>query len=374
MSDCNMYVGLDVHMETIRVARAAAGTAPPEDGGTLPYDEGAFVKFARGEARRWGTVRFGYEAGPSGYGLYRALRSMGLECMVVAPSLIPRKPGVRIKNDRRDALSLARQLRAGELTAVWVPDEMQEAMRDLSRSREDMKAMERQAKQRLCAFLLRHSRQYPGKTKWTRTYFLWVQELKLENPVQQVVLQEYVDTVVKAGDRVKGLEEEMRGALEGWCWAPVVTALMALRGFNLVGAFTLVAEIADFTRFMSATQFMAYLGLMPGEWSSGGSRRLGGITKTGNGHARRILTEAAWTYRFPARKTEVIQRRAEKCSERIQAIAWKAQKRLCRRFRHLILHKNKRSNVAVTAIARELAGFVWAIACEATPPELASVK
>jgi len=369
-----MNVGLDVHMKTIRVGLAAAGTAPPEDGGTLPYDEGALVKFARRQAERWGTVRFCYEAGPCGYGLYRLLQSMGLECMVVAPSLIPRKPGDRIKNDRRDALSLARQLRAGELTAVWVPDETQEAMRDLSRSREDMKAMARHAKQRLCAFLLRHSRQYPGKTKWTRSYFRWIEELKLDTAVQQIVLQEYVDAVVKFQERVKGLEEEIRGALEGWCWTPVVTALMALRGIDLVGAFTLVAEIADFTRFPSATQFMAYTGLMPGEWSTGGTRRVGGITKTGNGHARRILIEAAWTYRFPARKTKVIQRRAEKCSETVQAMAWKAQRRLCRRYQHLLVTKNKRSAVAATAIARELAGFVWAIACEATPRELASMK
>jgi transposase len=191
-----------------------------------------------------------------------------------------------------------------------------------------------------------------------------LERVKFAQQEQQIVLQEYVDAVHEARNRVNGLEEEMRRACQGWIWEPVVTALMALRGINFVAAFTLVAEIGDFTRFATPVQFMIFLGLIPSEHSSAKRRRRGHITKTGNGHARRILVEASWTYRFPARKTALIQRRAEKCTESVQAIAWKAQKRLCRRFRYLVMNLRKPTALACTAIARELSGFVWAIARE----------
>jgi transposase len=349
------------------VGIADAEGGDPEIYGTIANTESALVKLVRWLQKKWGTVAFCYEAGPCGYGIYRLLRSMEVECMVVAPSLIPQKPGDRIKTDRRDARSLARQFRAGELTAVWVPDEKQEAMRDLSRAREDMKAMERQGRQRLYALLLRLGRRFPGKTKGTQAFFCWLEKVKFEHPEQQIVLQEYVDAVKEAKNRVQGMEQEMRNACEGWIWEPVITALMALRGVSFVAAFTLVAEIGDFTRFVTPVQFMTFLGLMPSEHSSGQKRRRGGITKTGNGHARRILVEASWTYRFPARKTAVIQRRAEKCTEVVQAIAWKAQKRLCTRFRRLVMHQRKPPALTCAAIARELAGFVWAIARKVTP-------
>jgi transposase len=362
-----MYAGLDVHKDSISVAVAEAGGGPPALHGTVPNTELAVARLVRHLAGRWGNVAFCYEAGPCGYGIYRLIRSMGQDCVVIAPSLIPRKPGERIKTDNRDALTLARQLRAGDLTEVWVPDREQEAMRDLSRAREDMKAIERETKQRLYSFLLRHGKRYSGKCKGTRSFFLWLEGVKLETEVQQIVLQEYVDSVKETQTRVRSLEEEMRKARGGWRWQPVITALMALRGVDLVAAFGLVAEIGDFTRFTSADQLMIYLGLIPSEWSSGNKRRRGSITKTGNGHARRLLVEAAWTYRFPARKTKAIQRRAEKCSEAVQAIAWKAQKRLCGVFRHLVMDRNKLTTVAATAVARQLAGFVWAIACEVSP-------
>jgi transposase len=269
-----------------------------------------------------------------------------------------------VKTDRRDATTLTRLYRAGELTPVWVPDKEQEAIRDLTRAREDMKAMEGHAKQRLGAFLLRHGKRFPGRSKWTQAYFRWVEGITFEMAAQQIVLQEYVDTVKAMTGRVEALEEEMRQAMQGWSLASVVTGLMALRGVDMITAMTVVAELGDISRFDSPRQVMAHLGLVPSEHSSGDRCQRGGITKTGNGHARRVLIEASWCYRLPARKTAHLQRRAEKTSEAVQAIAWKAQKRLCRRFWYLI-NKGKLPVEACTAVARELSGFVWAIACEA---------
>ncbi len=297
--------------------------------------------------------------------MHRELTALGQRCEVVAPSLIPRKAGERRKTDRRDALSLARLHRSGDLTAVWVPDAEQEAIRDLTRAREDMKALELKARQQLGAFLLRHDRVYRGgKSRWTQAHFRWLEEVKFDSPVQQVVLQEYIDVVKATQRRVAALEGQMREALSGWSLRPVVESLMALRGVSLITAMTTLAELGDITRFDSPKQLMAYLGLVPSEHSSGGSRRQGRITRTGNGHVRRLLTEAAWNYRFPARKTRNIEKRAEQTSERVQTIAWEAQKRLCGRYRAL-LQAGKEKNRVTTAVARELAGFIWAIACEA---------
>jgi len=268
-----------------------------------------------------------------------------------------------VKTDRRDCLSLARLFRSGELTAVWVPDEEQEAVRDLTRAREDMKAIERESRQRLGAFLLRHDRVYRGRSRWTQAHFRWLEGIKFGNPIQQIVFQEYVDTVKSHQQRVVALERQMASAVEDWSLGSVVRAIMALRGFQLVAAMTVVAELGDITRFESPSQLMGYLGLTPSENSTGGRKRQGGITKTGNGHVRRMLVEAAWNYRFPARKTAHLQRRAEQCSEEVQRIAWKAQKRLCGRFRHL-MRRNKLSVEVTAAVARELSGFIWAIACE----------
>lgn len=365
MRHYSKYVGLDVHKEEIAVAVAEGKGGDPLFLGPIPNTPTALRKLVARMSRPDGeVVAFCYEAGPCGYGIHRQIKGLGHDCMVVAPSLIPRKPGERVKTDRRDALSLARQFRAGELTPVWVPDKEQEAIRDLTRAREDMVAMQRHARQRLSAFLLRHGKSFPGRTKWGRAHFRWLETVKFERPVQQIVFQEYVDAIRQAQERVKGLEREMQEALRGWSMEPIVTGLMALRGVDLVAAMTIVAEIGDITRFDSPSQLMAYLGLVPSEHSSADRRRRGGITKTGNGHARRIFVEAAWCYRFPARKTAHIQRRAEQTSEAVQAIAWKAQKRLCGRYRHLRFRQNKLGVVAVTAVARELAGFVWAIACE----------
>ena len=309
------------------------------------------------------ALSFCYEAGPCGYGLYRDLTALGHGCEVVAPSLIPRKAGERLKTDRRDALMLARLHRAGELTAVWVPDQEQEAIRDLTRAREDMKALELKSRQRLGAYLLRHGRVYDGKSRWTQAHFRWLETVKFDSTVQQIVLQEYIDTVKSMQKRVADLEAQMHAALAGWSLGPAAQALMALRGVSHITAMTVLAELGDITRFDSPRELMAYLGLVPSEHSSGGSRRQGSITRTGNGHVRRVLVEAGWNYRFPARKTRDIEKRAEKTSEGVQAIAWQAQKRLCGRYRAL-MEAGKIKQQVVTAVARELAGFIWAIACE----------
>ena len=363
MREFSKYVGLDVHKDSIAVAVAEACRDKPRYYGEIPNTPEAIAKLVNKLGVDGEVVSFCYEAGPCGYGLYRQLTGLGHVCEVVAPSLIPAKPGDRVKTDRRDGESLARLHRAGELTAVWVPEREQEAMRDLTRCREDMKAMERQARQRLNAFLLRHGKVYTGKSKWTQAHCRWLERVKFDVPFQQIVLEEYVDAVKQAQIRVAGLEQQMRRALADWSLAPVVEALMALRGVKLITAMTVVAELGDISRFDSPRQLMAYLGLVPSEYSSGKSRRRGGITKTGNGHVRRVLVEAAWCYRFQARKTAHLQRRAEKASEAVQAIAWEAQKRLCGRYRHL-MRKGKLKVQVCTAIARELAGFIWAIACE----------
>lgn len=360
----HVYVGLDVHKATIAVAVARSGRSDPEYHGNIMNSPAAVQKLLKQLSAHGEALSFCYEAGPCGYGLYRDLTAVGHNCSVVAPSLIPRKADERMKTDRRDALMLARLHRSGELTAVWVPDLEQEATRDLTRAREDMKAMELTARQRLGAFLLRHGRVYrEGKCHWTQAHFRWLETVKFDSQVQQIVLQEYIDTIKAAQQRVAGLEVQMREALVQWSLRPVVEALMALRGVSLITAMTTLAELGDITRFDSPRELMGYLGLVPSEHSSGGSRRQGSITRTGNGHVRRVLVEAGWSCRFPVRKTRCIEKRAEQTSVAVQSIAWQAQKRLCGRYRALMAAGKVKQQV-ITAVARELAGFIWAIACE----------
>lgn len=362
MYQYNKYVGLDVHKEKIMIAIAQADRTAPLYYGEIANTQEAIAKAIR-KVIGQGDVAFCYEAGPCGYGLYRQITDMGYRCDVVAPSLIPKKSGNRVKTNRRDSLSLAGLYRAGELTSVWVPNKEQEAMRDLTRAREDMKAMERHSRQRLGGFLLRHGKVYPGRSKWTQAHFRWLEGVRFETATQQIVLQEYIDMVKHAQGRVKAMEEEMRKALDGWKLKEVVEGLMALRGIDLIAAMTIVAELGDISRFESPRQLMAHLGLVPSEHSSGEKRKQGGITRTGNGHVRRVLVEGSWSYRLPARKTAHLRRKAEKTSEAVREIAWKAQKRLCKRFWYLI-NKGKLPVESCTAVARELVGFIWAIACE----------
>ena len=370
MREFSKYVGLDVHKETIAVSVAEANGGEVRYLGEIANTPEAVEKLVKQLRKGGADLSFCYEAGPCGYGIHRQLTDLGWECRVVAPSLIPKRAGDRVKTDRRDSLSLARLHRAGELTAVWVPDGVQEALRDLTRAREDMKHLQQQAKQRLLSFLLRHGRRYSGKTNWTQTHYRWMEQMKFEQPVQQIVFQEYVDTVKAMSRRVDALDKQIESAAAESVFWPVIEGLMALRGVKLLTAMTIVAEIGDLKHFASAPQLMAYLGLVPSEHSSGGTKSRGGITKTGNGHVRRVLVEAAWTYRHPARKTTVLQRRAKRAPEAVQEIAWKAQKRMCGRYRLLEARGKPRVQVT-TAIARELTGFIWAIG-QALPPPVAS--
>jgi transposase len=369
MNQFSKYVGMDVHKATIAVSVAESDGGEVRYLGEIANSVEAIVKLVRQLRKGNAGLSFCYEAGPCGYGIHRQLTELGWDCQVVAPSLIPKKAGDRVKTDRRDSMMLARLHRAGELTAVWVPNDEQEALRDLTRAREDMKNLQLKAKQRLSAFLLRYGKCYAGKSHWTQAHFRWLEEMKFTHPVQQIVFQEYVDTVRAMGKRVDSLDRQLEAAAGASVFWPVIEALMALRGIALLAATTIVAEIGDLHRFASAPQLMAYLGLVPSEHSSGTTKSRGSITKTGNGHARRILIEAAWAYRHPARKTAYLQRRAERSSEAVQEIAWNAQKRLCARYR-LMENKGKLKVQSCTAVARELAGFIWAIG--QTMPQVAA--
>ena len=363
------YIGLDVHKEVIAVAIARAGRDAPESRGEIANKPKTVARLVERLNREFDgeVLLFCYEAGPCGYGLYRQLLELGHDCQVVAPSLIPRKPGDRIKTDRRDACKLARTLRSGDLTAVWVPDEEQEAMRDLTRARDDLKAQERKARQQLNAYVLRHGHAWPSnKTRWTQTHYNWLESLKFPHDWQQVVLQEYIDAVKAASQRVADITAQMERVLPQWSLAPVVDSLVALRGIDKLAAMVLLAELGDISRFDSPIQLMAFLGLVPSEHTSGGRRRQGAITKTGNSHARRMLVESAWSYRFPARQTMHLKRKAKNASEEAKVIAWQAQKRLCGRYRTL-LQAGKNTQQTTVAIARELVGFIWDIACHEMP-------
>lgn len=362
MEKFSKYIGLDTHKESIAVSVADAGNSEVRYYGQIANKSEAITKLVTQLSKGGAKLSFCYEAGPCGYVIHRQLTELGHACQVVAPSLIPKKAGDRVKTDRRDSIALARLLRAGELTAVWVPDGVQEALRDLTRAREDMKERERKAKQQLLAFLLRHGvRGFTGKSNWTQAHFRWFETIKFAQPAQQIVFQEYIDSIKADAKRVYGLDGHIEQTARASVLWPTIEALMALRGISLLTAATIMAELGDLTRFAEAPKLMGYLGLVPSEHSSGASTRRGGITKTGNSHVRRVLVEAAWTYRHPARKTAALQRRAERASEEVQEIAWTAQKRLCGRYRTLG-GKGKLKVQVCTAVARELAGFVWAIA------------
>ena len=362
-----LYVGLDVHKDSIEIALAeAARDVEVRSLGTVAGGTVAVTKALRRRVSAGHRLHIVYEAGPCGFVLQRHFAALGWHCEVVAPSSIPRPSGERIKTDRRDAWKLARLARIGELTPVRVPDAGDEAMRDLVRGREDAVREQRNARHRLKALLLRNGIVYTGRSAWTGAHLRWLATVKLPHAAQQIVFQEYLHAVTEAAARIARHEQALREALPGWTLAPVVAALQALRGVQLIAAITLVAEIQDFWRFASPRQLMAYLGLVPCEDSSGPRRRQGAITKAGNAPARRILVEAAHLYRYPARVSPVIARRQAELPKAVTDIAWAAQVRLCARFRRLAA-RHVPHNKLVVAVARELCGFVWAIAREVTP-------
>lgn len=355
------YIGLDVHKNTISI-----GIADQNRDGEIRYygqinnNMDDLSKILRKMISQGFELKCVYEAGGCGYYLYRYLIHNGIDCLVAAPSKIPRKSGDRQKNDKRDCLNLARLHRAGELTPVYVPNEEDEALRDLVRARSDAQNAHKKAKQQLGAFLLRYQILYSGKSKWSKTYFNWLSTLSLPHPGQQISLQEYIDTVNTCSDRVERLTRQIQIISEQSRLSELIKSLQAMRGISLITAATLAAELGDFQRFEHPGQVMAYIGLIPSEHSSGDKQRKGSITKTGNSHVRRALVESAQSYRLPARKSKAIMQRQEGVSQTICDIAWKAQLRLCGRYRMLV-NRGKKTNVAKTAIARELAGFCWAI-------------
>jgi len=307
-------------------------------------------------------LRVCYEAGPTGFGLCRRLREAGIDCIVVAPSLVPGKPGERVKTDRRDARKLAHFLRSGDLTEVYVPDEAVEAIRDLERARDDAKCAERVARHQLSKFLLRHDRHWAGTT-WTVKHRDWIRTQKFDYPAQQRVLEDYLKTVEDLAERVERLTAQMAELVEETALAPLVKALQAFRGVSVVSAVTIAAEVGDLRRFATASQFMSYVGLVPSEDSTGKRRRQGAITRCGNAHLRRIIVEAAWHYRHVPLMSKELRRRNKGLAPGVQRIAWEAQKRLNKRLYHLI-HAGKSVQKAITALARELAGFIWAVGQE----------
>ena len=370
MDQSTRFVGMDVHKATIVVAVAAAGeTGKAAHYGSIPNTPGALEKLVKRLRQAGsGALKFCYEAGPCGYGLHRTLTKLEEECMVVAPSMIPRKSGDRQKNDKRDAASLAVLHRGGLLTAVWVPDPAHEAMRDLVRARLAAVRAVRAARQQLSAFLLRHERIFPNDGRpWTKAHRSWLADQRFQQPAQQIVLEESIEAVRLTEQRRDRVDGYLRAQIPTWSLFPLVRNLCALRGVDVIAGAGIAAALGDPARFATAPNFMAYLGLVPSEHSSGQRRRIGAITKAGDIHARTMLIEAAHSYRLPARIARRKLRSVDAVPDAVREIAWKAQTRLCQRYRQMMA-RDKLKQIVVTAIARELAGFVWAIACITSDP------
>lgn len=370
-----LHVGLDVHKETVTVAIAENGGGEVRYHSTIANAVPAIKKLIATLRKAHGKdviLRFTYEAGPCGFVIARRLRQLELECIVVAPSLIPSKAGDRVKTDRRDAQKLARLLRAGELTAVYVPEATDEAMRDLCRARQDAVSDRSRSRQRLQAFLLRNGYRYLGKSSWTAAHQRYLRELVLPQPAQKIILEDYLRSVDEAVERVKHSEERMSDLLPDWHLCQAVKTLMAFKGFQLVAAMCVVSELGNIHRFDHPRKLMDYLGLVGSEYSTGESRHQGPITKAGNAHLRWMLVECAQHYAAPPKVSKELSKRQQDQSQEVRAISWKAQNRLNLRFRRLSarrLHRNK----IIVAIARELCGFIWAALriqpCYQTPSE-----
>jgi transposase len=361
-----IFIGLDTHKEFVEVAYVEEDRhAQTVHLGRMPSSKVSLKKLARQLQSKYpkATLHFVYEAGPCGYWIYRLLTSLGHPCYVVAPSLIPKKPGERIKTDRRDAMKLANLLRTGDLDPIYVPEPEDEAVRDLSRARETAMKDLKDAKYQLKALLLRNNIKPTVKDNWSQKHLRWLTELVLPHPSQQIVLQEYLQTVSERIRRLERLDNELIHHVKNWRYYPVVKAIQAMRGVRLLVAVGVIAELGDLTRFDHPRKLMSYLGLVPSEHSSGNHRRQGSITKCGNGRARRLLIEGAHSYRYRANISTELQKRQESLSKEIVDMGWQAQLRLCRRYQRLI-QRGKHYNVVVTAIAREMVAYIWAIARE----------
>ena len=364
-----LFIGLDVHNDSIAISIAPGDSTEVRRWGIIGGTHEHVQKFLKQlqSAHPAATLRFCYEAGPRGFPLVRFLRGLGHECLVVCPSRVPRRPGDRVKTDRRDADQLARLLRAGELTGIHIPDPEDEAMRDLLRSRDQVRRAQHRARQQLKMFLLRHNMRYAGKSSWTSAHLRYLAKIKMPFPAQQFALQELLDTITEAGTRLERYETQIEREVAGWRWEPAGRALMSLRGVALLNAAILIAELGDLHRFTRPAELMSYLGLVPSEHTTGADRQQGGITKMGNGYARRALVEAAHHYRVPARLTPHLQKRQEGLPKGVTDAAWEAQRRLHHRYKQLSGPGRKKAPVVLAALARELSGFVWAIARQMKP-------
>ena len=361
-----LFIGLDTHKTFTEVAYIEDQRgAKSIHLGKILSNKAAFKKLAKQLQSKYpdATLHFVYEAGPCGYWIYRLLTSLNHCCYVIAPSLIPKKSGEKIKTDKRDALKLAKLLKSEDLTPIYVPEPEDEAVRDLSRARETTMKDLKDAKYQLKALLLRNNINSKVKDNWSLQHLRWLVELILPHPCQQIVLQEAVSTITERLKRLKRLDNELTHQVKGWRFYPVVKAIQALRGVRLLVATGVIAELGDLSRFDHPRKLMSYLGLVPSEHSSGGKRHLGAITKCGNSRARRLLVEGAHAYKHNANISKEMQLRQEGLSKEIIDMAWQAQLRLCRRYNRL-MHKGKHRNVVVTAIAREMIAYIWAISRE----------
>jgi transposase len=369
MKTKNKYVGLDVHKDTTVIAVADGG----RDGevrlyGEISSDLGALEKVLRKLGGDGVTLHVVYEAGPTGFVVYRRLRQLGIDCIVVAPTKTPQEKGLRQKTDRRDALLLARLHRAGELTAIHIPDAVDESIRDLTRARADAVHDLTRAKQRLKSFLLRQGYRYSGKANWSEAHQRYLRELVLPLPALKAVLEESLLAVDQATQRVARLEALLAVQVPLWRMFPAVEALMTLRGFQLTAAAVLVAELGDVRRFEHPRHLMAFLGLIPREKSTGNSRRLGAITKAGNAHARWILIEAVQHAFLPPKVSAPLALRQQGQPAAFRELSWKIQVRLHQRGWHL-LHRGVMKAKVTVALARELSGFVWDLLRQVPPPK-----
>jgi len=351
------FVALDAHKKLIVVAMLLPGQKDPVVW-QLPNEVGAVRRMARRIRREaLGEIRVCYEAGPCGYALQRALRELELDCVVIAPSLIPEKPGDRIKTDKRDARKLVFLFRAGLLTEVHPPTPGEEAVRDLSRCREDAKEDLLRARHRLGKMLLRRGVVW-DRDNWTQAHHQWLRSLSFDHPAERMVFQDYLLAIEHLEERIRGLDQALEAVTREDRYRGPVGALRCFQGIDTISAVTLVAELHDFGRFRSARELMGYLGLCPSEDSSSDRTRRGSITKAGNSHARRILVEIAWHYRHPPRLYKALRDRRTGQPPAVIAIADKAAQRLHRRFSKFQA-RGKPVNKAVVAVARELAGFIW---------------
>jgi len=360
MKPTTIWVGLDVHKESIAVA-VLGGSGPQDRPVVTVPNEPTQIRKLFGRLKKEGELRACYEAGSCGYELYRQLATMGIACDVVAPGLIPVRVGDRVKTDRRDAEKLARLSRAGELTSIRVPTESEEALRDLVRCREDAREDVLRQRHHVLKFLLRHGRIFRETKHWTLAHWKWLRAQSFDQPLAQVVFNEYLATLERTLARVATLDREISEQAKKEPYRAIVGRLRCLRGIDTLSAMALIAEICDFARFEHPRELMAYLGLVPSERSSGVKQRRGSITKTGNAHARRIFVEASWHYRHAPARSATMKARWEGQPQGVVDHAFKAQERLHRRY-YRLTSRGKPSQLAVTAVARELCGFVWAVA------------